>query len=168
MEGRIKLEWEMVSVFSNKSRPFDWWTPQMLEGLSRAAFSTRTWLWQLLDVASGSSLCPGLSALKECTKHFLGFHCPVVYSYKSPRFHLASLASLRGPVTTNTRGDGPQALAFGLTPPLHHPWMHTSPPPPPGPWCAWHRNPSRWGEGALTLVWKVSVTARPPTAADQY
>lgn len=70
---------------------------------------------------------------RNARMHFLGFHCPVVFSYKSPRFHLASLASLRGPVTANARGDGPQALAFGLIPPLHHPWMHTSPPPPPGP-----------------------------------
>lgn len=127
------MEWEIVFVFSNKSCPFGWRTPQMLEGLSGAAFSTRTWL-------SGSSLCRGLSASKECTnapsRLPLPFFCLfffVFFSYKSPRFHLAPLASLRGPVTAHTKGDGPQALAFGLAPPLHHPWMHTSPPLPPGP-----------------------------------
>ena len=115
-------------------------------------------------MASGSSLCRGLSASKEYTNAPSRLPLPCCcffFSYKSPRFHLAPLASLRGPVTAHTRGDSPQALAFGLAPPLHHPWMHTSPPPPPGPCCTWHRNPSRWHEGALTLIWKVSIA--PPT-----
>lgn len=83
----------------------------------------------------------GPSALKESTNTQPGFLPPEIL--------LGVLGFSERSGDGDRREGSPQALAFGLLPHL------------PVPCCTRHGDPSRWYEGALTLIWKLSPPPEP-------